>query len=121
MNSIYYYFLIGLLYLIPILFGANKNLVFVNFSFLRLLKSINKALIFQIILWVCFAVINFILDKYNIRIGSKNSMLDFLIYTLTFYVMFGFYFYFPTILIINIFSFLCKLISYLIKMRSGNT
>jgi len=87
---------VALLYAIPIFWNAQKNNLFKSFSFIELIKTINKSLIIQIVIGLILIPLFRLLDFLDF------DFLDLILVISWTYLLIGIYWYLPTLGILNI-------------------
>lgn|SRR5690554_1162618 len=94
-----------LLFLVPVLFFAFKRKAFSPFSFIKFVKSLNRALIVQLILAVISVGFMFYLDSEYYTKGS-NYITNVVMPGALNFVIIGIFYYLPSVIFLNIFAFI---------------
>ncbi len=87
---------VALLYGLPILWNAQKNSLLKSFTFIELIKTINKSLIIQIVTGLILIPLFRLLDYLDF------VFLDLILVISWTYLLVGIYWYLPTLGILNI-------------------
>ena len=96
-----------LFFLIPIFFVANEKKLFDDFNLKKIIRVLNKSLIFQIILGIILGVASYYLDGKN-NADKSNLFYGILIETFIYFSTIGLFYYLPALLFLNLISKIFK-------------
>ncbi len=107
-DNIYLIFIVILLLCIPVLIQFVKNNPIKEFSFQTLIRSINRALILQIIIGIVILVIAIIVDRIYYSNGDGNYFTRIFIESTDYYIIIGIFVYLPAVGILNLMKLFIK-------------
>jgi hypothetical protein len=107
---IYVFTILTILLLVPIIVYAIRPSLFRKWSWTELLKTLNKALIPQLLVGVGLGVGSKIIDTqvYGNQTDQSNTFTDIFMGLTYCYIVIGLFFYLPSVVLLNLFNFLTR-------------